>query len=122
LSTTEAEKRAYKDYSGDLHYLLLVGSLLFATQTRPDIQFAVDLVAQFSNSPKITHLEVAKHILHYLKSTANYNLILEKQEKEKFDLVGWSDSNWAQDYDDCKSTSGFIFDIAGSSISWSSKK
>jgi len=36
--------------------------------------------------------------------------------------VGWSDSNWAQDRGDCRSTSGFVFDIAGSSISWSSKK
>jgi len=36
--------------------------------------------------------------------------------------VGWSDSNWAQDRGDRRSTSGFVFDIAGSSISWSSKK
>jgi len=36
--------------------------------------------------------------------------------------VGWSYSNWAQDHDDCRSTSSFIFDVAGSSISWSSKK
>ena len=34
----------------------------------------------------------------------------------------WSDSNWAQDPDDHCSTSGFVFDIAGSLISWSSKK
>jgi len=44
LLTTKAEKRAFKDYTGDIHYLSLVGSLLFATQTRPDIQFAVGLV------------------------------------------------------------------------------
>jgi len=71
--TTEAEKHAYKDYSGDLHYLSLVGSLLFVTQTRPDIQFAVGLVAQFNNNPRIAHLEATKCILCYLKSTANYN-------------------------------------------------
>ena len=120
--TTEAEKCAYKDYSGNLHYLSLVGSLLFVIQTRLDIQFAVDLVTQFSNNPRIAHLEAAKHILCYLKSTTNYNLVLEKREKGKFDLVGWSNSNWAQDYDDRKSTSDFVFDIAESSISWSSKK
>ena len=32
-SQSEAEKRAYKNYAGDIHYLSLVGSLLFATQT-----------------------------------------------------------------------------------------
>jgi len=37
-------------------------------------------------------------------------------------LVGWTDSSWAQDQDDCRSTSGFVFDIVESSISWSSKK
>jgi len=120
--TTEAEKRAFEDYAGDIHYLSLVGSLLFATQTRPDIQFAVGLVAQFSNNPGIAHLEAAKCILYYLKSTVDYNLVLGKREKGKFDLVGWSDSNWAQDRGDCRSTSGFVFDVAGSSISWSSKK
>ena len=78
LPTTEAEKHAFKDYAGDIHYLSLVGSLLFPTQTRLDIQFAVELVAQFSNNPRIAHLEAAKCILHYLKSTVDYNLVLEK--------------------------------------------
>jgi len=102
--------------------LSLVGSLLFATQTRPDIQFAVGLVAQFSNNPGIVHLEAAKRILCYLKFTVDYNLVLGKREEGKFDLVGWSDSNWAQDHDDRRLTSSFIFDIARSSISWFSKK
>jgi len=75
---TEAEKCAFEDYAGDIHYLSLVGSLLFATQTRPDIQFAVGLIAQFSNNPGIAHLEAAKRILRYLKSTVDYNLVLGK--------------------------------------------
>ena len=45
-----------------------------------------------------------------------------KLEEGKFDLVEWSDSNWAQDRDDHKSTSSFVFNVAESSISWSSKK
>jgi len=36
--------------------------------------------------------------------------------------VGWTDLSWAQDQDDHCSTSGFIFDIVGSSISWFLKK
>jgi len=42
--------------------------------------------------------------------------------KGGFDLVSWTDSNWAQDPDDCRSTSGFAFDVGGRVISWSSKK
>ena len=67
--------------------MLLVGSLLFTIQIRLDIQFIVGLVAQFSNNPGIAHLEAVKHILHYLKSTVDYNLVLGKQEEEKFNLV-----------------------------------
>ena len=93
LPTTEAEMCAYKDYSSNLHYLSLVGSLLFVIQTRPDIQFVVGLVTQFSNNPGIAYLEAAKHILCYLKSTTNYNLVLEKREEGKFNLVRWSNSN-----------------------------
>jgi len=127
LSTTqspqsEAEKQAYKNYAGDIHYLSLVGSLLFATQTRPDIQFAVNLVAQFGGNPGIAHLEAAKRILRYLKGTIDLNLVLGRRMKREFDLVGWTDSNWAQDPDDHRSTSGFAFDVGGGVISWSSKK
>ena len=48
--------------------------------------------------------------------------MLGKREEEKFDLVEWLDFNWAQDRDDRRSTSGFVFDVAESSIFWSSKK
>ena len=122
LPQTEAEKHTYKSYAQDTHYLFLVGSLLFATQTRPDIQYAIGLVAQFGANPGVAHLEAAKRILRYLKGTADYHLVLGRWQEGYFDLVGWSDSNWAQDTNDHRSTSGFIFDVAGSSIAWSSKK
>jgi len=102
--------------------LSLVGSLLFTTQTRPDIQFAVSLVAQFGGNPGVAHLEAAKHILHYLKGTVDFRLVLGKQQNSNFNLVGWTDSNWGQDPDDQHSVSGFAFNVAGGCISWLSKK
>jgi len=119
---TEAEKHAYKGYAQDMHYLSLVGSLLFAMQMRPDIQYAVGLIAQFGANPSVAHLETAKHILRYLKGTADYHLVLGRWREGYFDLVDWFDSNWAQDTNDCRSTSGFIFNVTSSSIAWSSKK
>jgi len=76
--TSEAEKHAYKGYLDGIHYLSLVGSLLFATQTCPDIQFAVILVAQFGGNPGVAYLEAAKRILHYLKGTVDFRLVLGK--------------------------------------------
>jgi len=92
------------------------------TQTWPDIQFVVNLIAQFGDNLGVACLEVAKHILHYLKATIDFGLVLGRQTKESFDLAGWTDSNWAQDLNDCHSVGEFIFDIARDSISWSSKK
>jgi hypothetical protein len=93
------------------------------TQTCPNIQFAVSLVAQFSSNPGISHLAACKHILQYLKGTASFCLELGHRNNGDFDLVGWSDSSWAQDLDGTrKSVSGYVFDIAGRSVSWSSKK
>ena len=99
-----------------------MGALLYATQTRPDIQFAVGLVSQFGGNPGKPHLDATKRIMRYLKGTVNFGLTLGRQENETIDLVGWTDSNWAQDPDSRCSVGGFIFDIAGGSISWSSKK
>jgi transposase InsO family protein len=116
------ELQKYNDYADGIHYLSLVGSLLFATQTRPDIQFAVGLVAQFSKNPGIPHLAASKRILRYLKGTTNFHLVLGQRDSEKLNLIGWSDASWAQDPDTRKSVSGFVFDIYGGSVSWSSKK
>jgi len=98
--TSKAEKHAYKGYSDGIHYLSLVGSLLFATQTHPDIQFAVSLVAQFGGNPGVAHLEATKCILCYLKGTVDFRLVLGKQQNSNFDLVGWTNSNWGQNPND----------------------
>jgi len=78
------------------------------TQNWPDIQFVVKLIAQFGGNPGVAHLEATKYILHYLKGTTDFGLVLGRQTKESFDLVGWTDSNWAQDPDDCHSVGGSL--------------
>jgi len=82
----------------------------------------VNLVAQFGRNPGIAHLKTTKCILRYLKGTINLNLVLGRQTKGEFDLVGWTDSNWAQDPDNRQSTSSFAFNVKGEVILWSSKK
>jgi len=119
---TEAKKHTYRSYANNMHYFSLVGSSLFAIQTRPNIQYAVGIVAQFGANPGVAYLEAAKRILRYLKDTADYHLTLGRRREGSFDLVGWSNSNWAQDTSDRRSTSSFVLNVADSSIIWSSKK
>ena len=93
LHLLETEKRTYKEYASNIYYLSLVRSLLYTTQTQPDIQFAVNLIAQFGGNLGVAHLEAAKCILHYLKDITNFGLVLGRQTKGSFNLVGWTDSN-----------------------------
>ena len=57
-------------------YQSLVGSLMYlATCTRPDIAYAVGMLARFSSKPNQTHWVAAKRVLRYLKGTTNFGLI-----------------------------------------------
>lgn len=120
--STPAEKAQYHEQAKGLKYISMVGAVLYATQTRPDIQYAVTTLAQFSANPGIKHLEAMKRLLRYLRGTADFKLHLGRRPNSGINLVGWTDSDWAGDIDTRRSVGGFVFDVAGSSITWSSKK
>ncbi|MCI19204.1 copia-type polyprotein, partial [Trifolium medium] len=86
----------------------------------PDLAFSVCLIARYMERPTEMHLAAAKRILRYLKSTMNLGILYKRGESEV--LQGWTDSDYAGDLDDRKSTSGYIFKFGSSAISWSSKK
>src|SRR6187551_1740660 len=55
-------------------YRSMIGSLLYLTATRPDIQFSVCLCAHFQASPRTSHRQAVKRIFRYLKYTSNLDL------------------------------------------------
>ena len=93
-------------------YKQIVGSLMYLTATRPDIMHAVSVISRYMECPIEIHLLAAKRIPRYLQGTKEFGLFFKKGEKS--DLFGFTDSDYAGDSDDRKSTSG--------SVSWSSKK
>ncbi|WVZ80415.1 LOW QUALITY PROTEIN: hypothetical protein U9M48_027888 [Paspalum notatum var. saurae] len=52
----------------------MIGSLLYLTATRPDIQFAVCLCARYQASPRTSHRQAVKRIFRYLKFTPELGL------------------------------------------------
>ena len=100
----------------------LLSTTLDVPLHHPDIQFSVNLIAQFSGNPSIPYLEAAKRILCYLKGTQDFSLVLGRQERGAVDIVGWTDSDWAGNVDSRRSVGGFVFDVAGECVSWSLKK
>lgn len=98
----------------------IVGSLMYLTATRPDIMYAVSLISRYMENPTEVHLLAAKRIFRYLKGTADLGILYKKGANSS--LIGFSDSDYAGDLDDRKSTSGFVFMMGSGAVSWSSKK
>jgi hypothetical protein len=110
-----------KDAMKDKPYASLVGSLMYAQVcTRPDIAFAVGILGRYQINPGPEHWVAGKKVLRYLKRTRDYMLVYKRSSE--LELIGYSDSDYAGCKDDLKSTSGFIFMMAGGAISWKSVK
>ena len=88
---------------------------MYLTNTRPDICFAVKTLSQYLTDPRIVHLIAAKHILRYMKGTIDYGL--KYKAKQKINLEGYVDSNWADSAIDRKSTLGCCFSMGSCMIS-----
>ncbi|CAI0540875.1 unnamed protein product [Linum tenue] len=83
--------------------------------------FAVCSLSRYMEAPTRQHLLAAKRVLRYLKGTQGYG-IWYKQGSGEDSLMGFTDSDYAGDSDDRKSTSGYIYFLAGGAVSWASKK
>ena len=101
-------------------YQSMIGSLLYVTASRPDVMFSVCMCARFQASPRESHLKATKRILRYLKYTQNVGLWYPKGAK--FELVGYSNSDYAGYKVERKSALGTCQLLERSLISWSSKK
>jgi hypothetical protein len=108
-----------KEVNGTV-YRQMVGSLNYLTTTRPDISYYVSVLSQFMEKPYENHWNVAKEVLRYLKVTLDYGI--KYTDPSDVELIGYSDSDWAGNLDDRRSTNGYAFCIGFGVVSWRSKK
>nr|GEV05584.1 putative ribonuclease H-like domain-containing protein [Tanacetum cinerariifolium] len=85
-------------------YRSLIGSLMYLTASRPDIMFVVCACARFQVTPKTSHLHAVKRIFRYLKGQPKLGLWYPRDSP--FDLMAFSDSDYAGASFDRKSTTG----------------
>nr|GEX95319.1 putative ribonuclease H-like domain-containing protein [Tanacetum cinerariifolium] len=120
----DAEKPLLKDVDGedvDVHtYRFMIGSLIYLTSSRPDITFAVCVCARFQVTPKASHLNAVKRIFRYLKGNPYLGLWYPKDSP--FDLVAYSDSDYAGASLNRKSTTRGCQFLGCRLISWQCKK
>ena len=94
-------------------YRQMICSLMYLTNTRPDISFAM-------NTLRHVHLMVAKHAVRYLKGTVEYGLKYDMNMK--INLEGYVDSYWTGSAIDRESTLGCCSSMGLGVIPWFSRK
>ena len=122
LSLNQCPKNDLENESmKNIPYASVVGSLMYAQVcTRPDIAYAVGVLGRYQSNPGVDHWRAAKKVMRYLQGTKDYMLMY--RHTDNLDLVGYSDADFAGCVDSRKSTSGYIFIMAGGAVSWRSVK
>jgi hypothetical protein len=101
-------------------YRSMIGSLLYLCASRPDIMLSVCMCSRFQANPKEVHLRAVKRIMRYLVYTPKFGLWYSKGST--FDLIGYSDADYAGCKIDRKNTSVTCQFLGRSLVSWASKK
>lgn len=101
-------------------YQRLLGRLIYLTNTRPDITFAVQHLSQFMHRPKKSHLEAAFRVVRYIRKNPGQGILLSAASKTQ--LIAFCDSDWASCPMSRRSVTGFCIKIGESLVSWKSKK
>nr|GEV85675.1 uncharacterized mitochondrial protein AtMg00810-like [Tanacetum cinerariifolium] len=102
------------------HYHGMIGTLLYLTASRPDLQFAICRCARYQAWPTEKHVHAVKRIFRYLRGTVNRGLWYPKDSSVA--LTAFADANHAGCQDTRRSTSGSVQFLGERLISWSSKR
>ena len=105
----------------DKPYRAVLGSVMWGQlATRPDLSFSVSLLARFQANPGIEHWRALVHVVGYVKNTIDYGLTYSRD----FDIspTAFVDADYGGCKDTRRSTSGYVFTMAGGAVTWSSKR
>src|SRR6266545_1467485 len=86
----------------------------------PDLSFAISLLSRFQADPGIEHWKNLLHVVGYIKNTIDYGLSYSWDA----DLtpLAYIDADYGGCKDTRRSTSGYVFTMAGGAVTWSSKR
>ncbi|GJW84540.1 retrovirus-related pol polyprotein from transposon TNT 1-94 [Tanacetum coccineum] len=101
-------------------YRGMIGSLMYLTSSRPDLNHVVCLCARYQAKPIEKHLQAVKRIFRYLNGTINMGLWDSKDTD--MSLSAYADADHAGCQDTRRSTSGSAQFLGDKLVSWSSKK
>nr|GFC42241.1 uncharacterized mitochondrial protein AtMg00810-like [Tanacetum cinerariifolium] len=102
------------------HYHGMIGTFLYLTASRPDLQFAICMCARYQARPIEKHVHAVKRIFRYLRGTVNQGLSYPNDSSVA--LTAFADADHAGCQDTRRSTSGSVQFLGERLISWSSKR
>ena len=97
-----------------------IGSLMYLmVGTRPDIAFALGTLSCFTSQPQSHHQVALQRLLRYIKATQSHRIMYRSGQ-----LIGYTDTDFGGSVitDGAYSMSGYVFQLAGAPVSWSSKR
>ncbi|GKB71741.1 hypothetical protein Tco_0933153 [Tanacetum coccineum] len=116
----ETQKILLKDENGEevefYLYISMIGSLMYLTTSRPDIMFALCACGRYQVNPNVSHLHAVIRIFRYLKGQLKLGLWYPKDSP--FDLVAYTNSDYAGASLDRKSATGGCQFLGSRLISW----
>lgn len=103
-------------------YQQAIGSLLYAALlTRPDIACAINILGRYASNPGPDHIQAVKRVFRYLNGNPDYRITYTGNTPTSSYIKGYTDSDYAGDKEEYKSTTGYIFYLANGPISYTSK-
>nr|GFB70209.1 uncharacterized mitochondrial protein AtMg00810-like [Tanacetum cinerariifolium] len=88
------------------HYHGMIGTLLYLTVSRPDLQFAICMCARYQARPTEKHVHAVKRIFRYLRGTVHRGLWYSKDSSVA--LTAFADADHTSCQDTHQSTSGSV--------------
>ena len=111
------------DHSG---YQAMVGSVMYAMLgTRPDLAYTISALSKFNANPITGHHSAVKRTLRCLQQTKAFAIAysgVQDTTRGFPEPVCYTDSDWAGDRQDRRSTGGYIITLCGGVISWKTRK
>ena len=98
----------------------MIGSLIYLMiRTRPDIAWSVSRLSQYMQDPTDEHMTMALNVFHYLRGTTEMKIWYNGNGNSG--LKGFCDADWAEDRDNRRSTTGYVFLMADGAVCWTSR-
>jgi len=97
------------------YFKQVMGCLMYIMSTRPDMVFSVSLLSRYMENPTELHLQLAKRVLKYLKGTFQLRIFYKKGGDDE--IVAYTDSDYAGDLEDRRSTSRYVFLLCSGVVS-----